>query len=108
MLVQYLKAGVIYQGALIIGYGHIRLCSNGSSVLRIIVIDQEKRNQGFGEYLLQLIEKWLKNQNYRIIQAHSSLKAIEFYKKYNYYKMPFNDHDGYESDPVDIPVGKNL
>jgi len=50
----------------------------------------------------------LKNQNYRIIRAHSSPKAIEFYKKYNYYKMPFNDPDGYESDPVDIPVGKNL
>lgn len=99
---------ILYQGALIIGYGHIRLCSNASSVLRIIVIDQEKRNQGFGGYFLQLIEKWLKNQNYRIIHAHSSPKAIEFYKKYNYYKMPFNDPDGYESYPVDIPVGKNL
>ncbi|NDA89907.1 MAG: GNAT family N-acetyltransferase [Alphaproteobacteria bacterium] len=99
---------ILYQGALIIGYGHIRLCSNANSVLRIIVIDQEKRNQGFGGYFLQLIEKWLKNQNYRIIHAHSSPKAIEFYKKYNYYKMPFNDPDGYESDPVDIPVGKNL
>ncbi len=99
---------ILYQGALIIGYGHIRLCSNGSSVLRIIVIDQEKRNQGFGGYLLQLIEKWLKNQNYRTIHSHSSPAAIEFYKKYGYHKMPFNDPNGYESDPFDIPVGKNL
>lgn len=99
---------ILYQGTLIIGYGHIQLCSNAKAVLRIIVIEQEKRNQGLGEYFLQLIEKWLKNQNYQTIHSHSSPAAIEFYKKNGYYRMPFNDPDGYESDPVDIPVGKNL
>lgn len=99
---------ILYQGTLIIGYGHIQLCSNAKAILRIIVIEQEKRNQGLGVYFLKLIEKWLKNQNYRTIHSHSSPAAIEFYKKYGYHKMPFNDPDGYESDPFDIPVGKNL
>ena len=76
--------------------------------MRIIVIDEEKRNQGFGGQLLQLIEKWLKNQDYKTIHIESSPAALKFYKKYGYYNMPFNDPEDNPSDPCDISMGKKL
>lgn len=54
------------------------------------------------------MEKWLKSKKYRSIHAEYSKKAVEFYKKCGYTKMPFDDPDGYESSPEDIPMGKRL
>ena len=99
---------VFYQGIKIIGYAHIQLWPNARVAMRIIVIDAEKRNQGFGRQFLQLIEKWLKNQDYQTIHTESSPTALQFYEKNGYCNMPFNNPDDDPSDPCDIPMGKNL
>jgi GrpB-like predicted nucleotidyltransferase (UPF0157 family)/GNAT superfamily N-acetyltransferase len=99
---------VLYQGVEIIGYAHLQLWPEARAAMRIIVIDEPYRHQGFGSQFLQLCEKWLKRQRYKSLHVESSPEAYPFYKKLSYQEMPFDDPDDYESDPQDIPVGKYL
>lgn len=102
------KHFVFYQNNEIIGYTHLQLWPENRAAMRIIVIDETKRNQNLGTHFLHLSEKWLKNQSYKSLHIESSPAAIRFYRKNGYIDMPFNDPDGYEGSPEDIPVGKIL
>lgn len=99
---------VFYQGTKILGYAHIQLWPEQRAALRIIVIDELHRNQGFGGHFLTLCECWLKQKGYKTFHTQSSPDAYNFYRKKGYTEMPFNDPDGYESDPQDIDMGKVL
>jgi GrpB-like predicted nucleotidyltransferase (UPF0157 family)/GNAT superfamily N-acetyltransferase len=98
----------LYLGTEIIGYAHILLWPEQRAALRIIVIDEDKRNNHYGGQFLNLCEKWLKNEGFKSFHAESSPAAINFYRKNGYTEMPFNDPDGYKGDPQDIAVGKIL
>ncbi|OGT62778.1 MAG: GNAT family N-acetyltransferase [Gammaproteobacteria bacterium RIFCSPHIGHO2_12_FULL_45_12] len=99
---------VLYKGSKIIGYAHIQLWPDKGSALRIIVIDEIYRNSGIGSDFLKICERWLKEQGVKILRIQSSPEAYRFYCKHAYIHMPFNDPDGYEGDPRDIEIGKNL
>ena len=99
---------VFYQGTKIVGYAHIQLWPEQRSALRIIVIDELYRKQGLGGQFLILCERWLKEKGYKTLYTQSSPDAHSFYRKQGYTEMPFNDPDGYESDPHDIDMGKVL
>lgn len=99
---------VLYRGAEIVGYAHIQLWPENRSALRIIVVEESLRNHGFGAYLLEFCEKWLKSRGYSVLHTDSNSKALRFYKQLGYQEMPFNDPDGYESDPSDTGMGKIL
>ncbi len=99
---------VLYQGTEIIGYAHIQFWPDQRAAMRIIVIDENKRNQGLGSRFLAFIEKWLKRLNIQSIHVESRQSSLKFYLKNGYTDMPFNDPDGHESDPHDVSVGKVL
>jgi ribosomal protein S18 acetylase RimI-like enzyme len=99
---------VLYQNINIIGYAHVQRWPQARAALRIIVIDESFRNQGFGGKFLTLCEKWLKKEGYKSLHTESSPQARSFYEKHGYQEMPFNDPDGYQGDPQDIPMGKIL
>ena len=99
---------VLYQGTQIICYAHVQLWSDQRAALRIILIDESLRNQGFGGRFLELCEQLLKEKGYKIMQTQSSPVAYGFYKQHGYTAMPFNDPDGYEGDQQDVEVGKVL
>ncbi len=99
---------VLYLGTQIIGYTHLQLWPDDRAALRIIVIDEPFRNEGLGAHFLRLCERWLKQKGYSVLQTQSSPDAFAFYSKHGYTEMPFNDPDGYESDPRDIELGKVL
>lgn len=99
---------MLYQGVEMIGYAHIILWPEARAAMRIIVIDESKRNNNFGGQFLALCEKWLKSKSYNSIHAEASPAALAFYKKNGYIEMPFNDPDGDECGPPDIAVGKFL
>lgn len=99
---------VFYQGTKIIGYAHIQLWPDHRAALRIIVIDERLRGQGLGGQFLTLCERWLKGKSFKVLQTQASPAAYPFYRKYGYREMPFNDPDGYESDPQDTDMGKVL
>ena len=99
---------VFYKNADIIGYTHLQLWAEGRAALRIIVIDENYRNRGFGSQFLKLCERWLCHQGFKMLLIQSSPEAYKFYRQHEYVKMPFNDPDGYETDPRDIEIGKLL
>lgn len=99
---------ILYKGSKIIGYAHIQLWLENRAALRIIVIDENCRNQGYGGEFLKLCERWLSHQCVKKFQIQSSPEAYKFYCDHNYIHMPFNDPDGYESDPRDIEICKIL
>jgi GrpB-like predicted nucleotidyltransferase (UPF0157 family) len=99
---------VLYQGVDIIGYAHLELWPEERAAIRIIVIDEMKRHQGFGEKFLTLLEVWLKSKGYKSIHAESSPQALGFCQCQGYVDMPFQDPGEHESSPKVIPVGKML
>lgn len=99
---------ILYKGVAIIGYAHLQFWSDDRAALRIIVIEQPFRSQGFGGQFLELIEKWIRINNRKSIHAEASPQALFFYKKHGYIDMPFNNPEGDETHPSDTPVGKIL
>lgn len=99
---------VFYKNSDIIGYAHLQLWAECRAALRIIAIDDSFRNQGFGGQFLKLCERWLFHQDFKTLLIHASPEAYKFYREHGYIKMPFNDPDGYETDPRDIKIGKFL
>lgn len=99
---------VLFQGSDIIGYAHLQLWPRHRAALRIIVIDEKKRNHQYGGQFLALCEKWLKSQGYQSLHVESSPDALKFYRNNGYLDMPFDDPDGYEGDARDTAVGKIL
>jgi len=78
---------VLYQGVEIVGYTQIQLGSDDCAILKVIVIDKNKRSQGLGGQFLDLIEKWVKTQNAKSLHT----QAHEFFKKQSYSSMPFTN-----------------
>jgi len=99
---------VLYQGTEIVAYTHIQFWSDQRAAIRIIATDENKRNQNSGSVFLALIEKWLKSFGVKSIHAESRQSSLRFYLKNGYCSMPFDDPEGHESDPNDVPVGKLL
>lgn len=99
---------VFYKSAEIIGYAHLRLGKEGKAVIRIIVIEANNRNKGFGSLFLKLCERWLSHHGFNTILLQSSPEAYKFYLQHEYAKMPFDDPDGYETHPNDIEMVKIL
>ncbi len=99
---------VFSRGVDIVGYAHIQKWPNARAALRIIVIDEAARGLEFGEEFLGLCEKWLVMQGIKTLHIESSPEAHDFYAKHGYTDMPFNDPDGHEGFPQDIPLGKAL
>lgn len=99
---------VLYHGTEIIGYIHIQFWPDKRAAIRIIAVDEDKRNQNSGSQFLALSEKWLKSIGVKSIHAESRKSSLGFYLKNGYTEMSFDDPEGHESDPNDIPVGKVL
>ncbi len=99
---------VFYQEIQIIGYAHLQLWPKARAAMRILVIDEPFRKQGFGEQFLGLCEQWVHEQGYRSLHMESSPAAVAFYKKHDYQEMPFEDPEGHVGYPQDIPLGKVL
>ena len=99
---------ILYNGVDNVGYVHIQFWPEGRAAIRIIVVDENKQNQGMGSNFLRLIEKWLKSSGIKSIHAESRKESLGFYLKNGYTEMPFNDPDDYEPDEGDIAVGKVL
>lgn len=99
---------MLYQGAEIIGYAHIQLWPENRAALRMMVVDEAKRNKHFGSQFLNLCEQWLRKLGVKSLHVESRSISIGFYTKNGYKEMLFNDPNGYKSDPQDIAVGKML
>lgn len=99
---------VLYQGAEIIGYVHIQFGLEGRVAIRIIMVDEGKRNRSVGSTFLALCEKWFRTLGIKSVHAESRLSDLRFYTKNGYVKMPLNGLESSEFSSQDIAVGKIL
>ncbi|WP_052572032.1 bifunctional GrpB family protein/GNAT family N-acetyltransferase [Candidatus Odyssella thessalonicensis] len=99
---------VMYMGIRIIGYAHLQLWPDRCAVLHILTIHKTQRNKGQGKRFLHLLEKWLKNKQFKSLHIESPVEVLPFYKKYGYTSVPFNDSDEYKIKAGVTPLGKFL
>ena len=99
---------ILYQGVEIVGYAHIQFWPDQRAALRIIVINENYRNDGFGHQFLQLCERWLKKQGIRSLHDEPRTDVASFYRKNGYNEMPFEDPTGKPPSSQDIAMGKIL
>lgn len=99
---------ILYKGTQIIGYANIQFWLDNKASLRIIVIEEQYRNQGLGSQFLKLCERWLKIQGIQAIQIDSFPSTLSFFIQYGYVEMPLNDPDNWIRDPQNISLGKLL
>lgn len=93
----------LYKGSDVIGYAHIEIFAHARAMIRIMAIEESKRNQGHGGILMGFLEKWLKSIGMSIVHVESTPKAWGFYKKNGFKEMAFDDANG-----EDIALGKGL
>lgn len=99
---------LLYNNDKAIGYAHVQIWPEHRAALRIIVIDEQRRAQGMGKYLMDACEQALKQRGITLLQTEASSSAYSFYKKLGYIEMPFNNPDGEPTHPDDRAMGKYL
>lgn len=99
---------LLYDGDEVIGYAHVQMWPDHRAALRIIVIDEQRRGQGMGKYLMDYCEEELKRRGVALFQTEASPNAYLFYKKLGYIEMPFNNPDGEATHPDDRAMGKYI
>ena len=103
------KKFVLYKGACVIGIAELEFLHQTEAALRPFAIDTPYQNQRLGSQFLSLLEKWLKQQGKTLLRLHAHPKALSFYQRLSYEKMPFYDpnvkpHDSFKT----IDLGKFL
>jgi len=68
---------ILYHVSEIIGYAHIQLWPKQRAALRIIVIDERKRNHQYKRQFLALCEKWLKSQGNKRLFKFFCVKKLQ-------------------------------
>ncbi|MFY9590336.1 GNAT family N-acetyltransferase [Rickettsia endosymbiont of Halotydeus destructor] len=82
---------ILYKGLQIVATAHIEFLNENEAALRSLATDKPYQNQGFGTNMMQLLEKWLKNQNIKALKMHARVSAEIFYRKLKYINMEFDD-----------------
>ncbi|WP_395477397.1 GNAT family N-acetyltransferase [Rickettsia endosymbiont of Pantilius tunicatus] len=82
---------VLYKAKEIVATAHIEFLNENEAALRSLAVDKPHQKQGFGKYMMQLLEKWLRDQNIKILKMHARISAETFYHKLGYIDMEFND-----------------
>lgn len=98
----------MHKNGTVIGYAHVQIWPEHRAALRIIVIDEQRRGNGMGKYLMGCCEEELKKKDITLLQTEASPNAYLFYKKLGYIEMPFNNPDGEPTHPDDRAMGKYL
>jgi N-acetylglutamate synthase-like GNAT family acetyltransferase len=93
---------VLYQKDNIIGALHIEKCTIDTVILRLIAIDGNYKNHGYGSVLLKQAEEMLKDQGYKKIFLHANPEALSFYQKNGYAEMEFPDTANHTAPSIDM------
>lgn len=82
----------------VLGVAHVELLDDKRAALRPFAIDAPYQNQGYGTYLLKLVEKWILHQGRSVIQLHANPPALGFYQRAGYEPSPFIESGQEERD----------
>lgn len=83
---------ILYKGIKIVSVAQVELLKDPEVIaLRALATDSLHEREGYGSYLMKVIEKWGKYKGKKFIKMHSRLSSEKFYRNLGYYDMPFND-----------------
>ena len=82
---------VLYKGSKIVSVTHVELLNQMQAAIRSLATDEPYKRNGYGGYIMQLVEKWIKTQGRNIIKLHANPNAENFYRKLGYVDMEFDD-----------------
>ncbi len=92
---------ILMLGINVIGIAQVEMLDTKTAVLRMLAIDQPYQRQGYGEYLLKQMERWILLSGRTTILMHAANRAEDFYRLRGYTDMEFNDV-GINADHVDL------
>ncbi|MBN1684210.1 MAG: GNAT family N-acetyltransferase [Gammaproteobacteria bacterium] len=96
----------LWLGRQIIGVCHIELLGDGRAAIRPIAIKKSFQNQSLGSQFLKLLEQKIADLGCHLIQLHANPKAITFYERNGYIRMPFPENRQLAIEVIDM--GKEL
>ncbi len=82
---------ILCKGMETITVAHIDFLNETEAALRSLATDVPFQSQGYGREMMDLLEKWLKKQNVKILKMHANLRAEHFYRKLGYVETTFDD-----------------
>ena len=82
---------VLYKGDKIVSVIHVEFLSQVQAAIRSLATDEHHKRNGYGSYIMQLVEKWIKTQGRNIIKLHAATEAEHFYKSLGFIDMEFDD-----------------
>ncbi len=81
--------------------GHV----HHEAALRSLAIDEPYQHQGYGNYFMTFLEKWVKHHGVTVLKMHARPSAEGFYRKLGYGDMVFDDPS---IQPASLDLGKLL
>jgi len=67
---------VLYKGIIIVSIAQIELLNTTEAALRSFATDTPYKKLGYGTYLMQILEKWVKQQGRKVIKIHTNLMDL--------------------------------
>ena len=82
---------VLYKGTDIVTVAHLEFLNDHEATFRSLATDKHYKKNGYGSYMMNFLERWVKQQQRQVIKIHAYLHAEGFYKNRGYTAMPFGD-----------------
>ena len=96
---------VLYKGTKIVCVTHVEFLNEMQAAIRSLATDEPYKRNGYGTYMMKMLEKWIKSQGHNIIKIHANPNAEDFYRKLGYVEMEFDD---FSISKETIDLGKIL
>jgi GrpB-like predicted nucleotidyltransferase (UPF0157 family)/predicted GNAT family N-acyltransferase len=92
---------ILYKGTKIVCVAHVEFLNENEAAIRSLATDEPHKINGYGAYMMKMIEKWIKTQGRNIIKLHANPNAEKFYRKLGYAEMEFDDVS-ISNDTIDL------
>ena len=82
---------VLYKGENIVSVVHVEFLNEHEAAIRSLATDEPYKRNGYGSYIMHLIERWIKGRGSDTIKIHAAFEAEHFYRSLGYRDMEFDD-----------------
>lgn len=82
---------VLYKGTKIVCVAHVEFLNKNEVAIRSLATDEPYKRNGYGAYMMKMIEKWIKSQGRDAIKIHVNPNAEHFYRSLGFIDIEFDD-----------------
>jgi GNAT superfamily N-acetyltransferase len=93
---------VFYKGASIIGVICLDHLNDTDIAFRMVAVDGDLKNLGYGTHLIQQAEDITRTRNYKKILLHAYVGSYNFYQRLGYIEMEFNEDNKTFEQSIDM------